>query len=105
MVSTVCSQVRCSDTTLSDPLGFEGIRIFDLTDPTAPVYLKGIRTNCGSHTNTLIPDLDNNRVLIYATTASNGGGLYCEGPSQQDPDRRRSPGRAGESERHRGAAG
>ncbi len=81
----VCSQVRSSDTTLSDPLGFEGIRIFDLTDPTAPVYLKGIRTNCGSHTNTLIPDLDNNRVLIYATTASNGGGLYCEGPHNRIP--------------------
>ena len=81
----VCSKVRSSDTTLDDPLGFEGIRIFDLTDPTAPVYIKGIRTNCGSHTNTLIPDLANNRVLIYATTASNGGGPYCQSPHNRIP--------------------
>jgi hypothetical protein len=81
----VCSTVRSSDTTLTDPLGFEGIRIFDLTDPTAPVYLKGVRTNCGSHTNTLVPDLANNRVLIYATTASSSTGPYCQNPHNRIP--------------------
>ena len=82
---TKCSQVRSSDTTLTDPDGFEGIRIFDITNPTAPVYLKGVRTNCGSHTNTLVPDLANNRVLIYATTASSSTGLYCENPHNRIP--------------------
>jgi hypothetical protein len=82
---TKCSQVRSSDTTLSDPDGFEGIRIFDITNPTAPVYLKGVRTNCGSHTNTLVPDLDNNRVLIYATTASSSSGPYCQNPHNRIP--------------------
>ena len=82
---TVCSQNRSSDTTISDPLGFEGIRIFDLTDPTQPVYLKGVRTNCGSHTNTLVPDLANNRVLIYATTASTAMGPYCQNPHNRIP--------------------
>lgn len=82
---TVCSQNRSSDTTVTDPLGFEGIRIFDISDPTAPVYLKGVRTNCGSHTNTLVPDLANNRVLIYATTASSSGGPYCQIPHNRIP--------------------
>src|SRR6266498_3907963 len=64
---TVCSQNRGSDTTACGPACFEGIRIFDLTDPTTPVYLKGVYTDCGSHTHTLIPDLPNNRLLIYVS--------------------------------------
>lgn len=82
---TVCSQVRTSDTPVSDPLGFEGIRVFDITNPAAPVYVKGVRTNCGSHTHTVIPDLGNNRVLIYATAASTSGGPYCQIPHNRIP--------------------
>ncbi|MBD4092891.1 hypothetical protein GUH73_09500, partial [Xanthomonas citri pv. citri] len=30
--------------------GFEGIRVFDVTEPTAPKFLTGVPTACGSHT-------------------------------------------------------
>ncbi|WP_067495500.1 LVIVD repeat-containing protein [Actinoplanes sp. TFC3] len=34
---------------------WEGIKIFDITDPLTPAYLKSIKTDCGSHTQTLVP--------------------------------------------------
>ncbi|MEU4245408.1 hypothetical protein [Actinoplanes sp. NPDC026619] len=34
---------------------WEGIKIFDITDPLTPRYLKSIKTDCGSHTQTLVP--------------------------------------------------
>jgi hypothetical protein len=45
--------------------GWEGIDIFDVTNPAAPTHIKGVATDCGSHTHTLVPDLRNNRVLLY----------------------------------------
>ena len=48
--------------------GFEGIRIFDVSDPAAPEFVAGVPTDCGSHTHTLLPDLDNNRVLLYISS-------------------------------------
>jgi hypothetical protein len=83
--NTVCGTSSATDTSVSNPDGWEGIRIFDITDPTAPVYVKFVRTNCGSHTNTLIPDLANNRVLIYATTAASSGGPNCQIPHNRIP--------------------
>ena len=80
---TVCSQNRTSDTNATDPMAWEGIRIFDITDPVNPVYLHAVRTDCGSHTNTLIPDLSNNRVLLYVQSyplGSSALGPYCQQP-------------------------
>lgn len=37
-------------------VGYEGIRVFDVTNPANPVFLDMIQTSCGSHTHTLIPD-------------------------------------------------
>jgi hypothetical protein len=34
---------------------WEGIKIFDISDPLSPRYIKSIETNCGSHTHTLVP--------------------------------------------------
>src|SRR5439155_7215122 len=36
--------------------GFEGIRIFDISNPAKPKYLTAVQTDCGSHTHTLVPD-------------------------------------------------
>ena len=53
--------------------------IFDITDPASPVYLHAVRTDCGSHTHTLIPDLANGRLLIYVSSyawgVNNVGGV------------------------------
>lgn len=49
--------------------GFEGIRIFDVSDPAAPTYVGAVATDCGSHTHTLVPDeADPSRVLVYAAS-------------------------------------
>jgi hypothetical protein len=82
--ATVCSPNRASDTTACGPKGnppcFEGIRIFDLTNPSAPVYLKGVDTDCGSHTHTLIPDSANNRLLLYVSSYPTQTGPHCQNP-------------------------
>lgn len=55
--------------------GFEGIRVFDVTDPTAPVFLTGVPTACGSHTHTLVPDKNDQRVLLYVSSYPLGSGI------------------------------
>jgi hypothetical protein len=66
----------CDSTAVpSTATGFEGIRIFDVSDPTAPEFVTGVATDCGSHTHTLVPDARNGRVLLYISSypASNLG--------------------------------
>jgi hypothetical protein len=56
--------------TTADAAGaWEGIRIFDVTNPRRPRFVSAVRTDCGSHTHTLVPDLDNDRVLLYVSSA------------------------------------
>jgi hypothetical protein len=78
---TICSAVRSSDTTAcGPPTCFEGIRIFDLSDPANPVRIASVPTDCGSHTHTLVPDLANNRVLLYISSYPGGSGPFCQSP-------------------------
>ena len=44
---------------------FEGIHIFDVSNPTDPALLGSVRLPCGSHTATGVPDLANGRLLVY----------------------------------------
>jgi hypothetical protein len=62
-VETPRSGPGCDSTTQSP--GFEGIRIFDVSNPRAPSLIAGVPTDCGSHTHTLVPDVENDRVLLY----------------------------------------
>jgi len=48
--------------------GFEGLRIFDVTRPSAPVHIASAPTACGSHTHTTIPDKDDQRAVIYVSS-------------------------------------
>lgn len=52
---------------------FEGVRIFDISSPAAPVHLASVQTPCGSHTHTLVPDPGNGRVLVYVSSYPLGG--------------------------------
>ncbi|MFN2468457.1 MAG: hypothetical protein ABR521_10075 [Gaiellaceae bacterium] len=44
---------------------WEGIRVVSIADPANPVQIATVRTDCGSHTHTLVPDLANDRLLLY----------------------------------------
>jgi hypothetical protein len=53
--------------------GYEGVRVFDVTNPAEPVFLDMIQTACGSHTHTLVPD--GQRVFIYVSSYPLGSGI------------------------------
>jgi hypothetical protein len=54
----------------TDPEGFEGIRIFDISDKANPQYVAAVPTDCGSHTNTLVPGKDGEHEYIYVSSYS-----------------------------------
>jgi hemolysin type calcium-binding protein/LVIVD repeat-containing protein len=56
------------------PAGFEGIHIFDISDITDPDLIGSVDTPGGSHTATLVPDLANDRLLVY-NSPSGGNGI------------------------------
>jgi hypothetical protein len=78
----------CGRTQAGDPLpisrtGFEGIHIFDISNPGSPQLVgevdvddgamtlpPGVTTGCGSHTATGVPDPANNRLLVYVGGSS-----------------------------------
>lgn len=47
---------------------WEGIRVFDISDPTAPEYVAAVETACGSHTHTLAPSKDGEDVYVYVSS-------------------------------------
>ncbi|MDS1271112.1 hypothetical protein RIF23_12485 [Lipingzhangella sp. LS1_29] len=53
-----------------DPDGWDGIRIFDISDKTSPEYVHAVDTDCGSHTNTLVPGGDEGVDYIYVSSYS-----------------------------------
>ena len=63
----------------TNPNYFEGVQIFDVTNPKRPRLIKGVYTDCGSHTHTTIRDTKNNRAIIYVSS-------YPLGAATMDPD-------------------
>ena len=78
------SSADCNSTnaTASTPGMFEGLQIFDVSDPANPVHVNSVPTDCGSHTHTLVPDPDNDRLFIYISSYPLGGSAL--GPNCQD---------------------
>ena len=53
---------------------WEGIKVFDISDPRTPRYLKSVKTTCGSHTQTLIPGKGRDRsVYLYVSSYNLAG--------------------------------
>lgn len=74
----------CQSSDFVEAVGFEGIRIWDVTNPVTPRFVKAVRTDCGSHTHTTIPDKDERRALIYVSSyplAATGLGPNCPEPT------------------------
>lgn len=64
--------------------GYEGIRVVSIADPANPTQVAFVDTDCGSHTNTLVPDEANKRVLVYALSYPLGGqGEECNAVSHR----------------------
>jgi hypothetical protein len=61
--------------------GFEGLRIFDVTRPEAPVHIASVPTACGSHTHTTIPDRRDHQAVVYVSSYPLGGSVT---PAESD---------------------
>jgi hypothetical protein len=66
-----------SEDTLEDLPGFEGIRIFDVSNPRKPRLIKGVATDCGSHTHTLVPAGANTVYVYVSSYPLSGQGPDC----------------------------
>jgi hypothetical protein len=73
---------NCDGTSV--PPGFEGVHIFDISNVRNPVLVGEVELSarpeadapgCGSHTATLVPDLEDGRVLIYNATSGGNPAL------------------------------
>ena len=64
------SDDSCASTGLSatNKEAWEGIRVFDITDPAAPEYVAAVETACGSHTHTLAPDQRGRNLYVYVSS-------------------------------------
>ena len=89
-----CKGQRADDPTVAGQ--FEGLQIFDVSKPRHPRLVKLVDTDCGSHTNTLVPDTAHGRVLIYVLSYALLPGTALrrrprgEPASREDLDRERA---------------
>lgn len=71
-----------------DPERFRGVRIFDVSDLDNPVQVAAVQTCRGSHTHTLVDDLnDPNMLYVYnsGTSASRSGDELAGCVDERDP--------------------
>jgi hypothetical protein len=64
------SDDSCSSTTLpaTEKEAWEGIKVWDISNPLAPEYVQSVETNCGSHTHSLAPAKDGRSVYAYVSS-------------------------------------
>jgi hypothetical protein len=77
------SDDSCSSTAQSatNKDSWEGIRVFDISDPTSPQYVAAVETPCGSHTQTLAPTKDQRDLFVYVSSYSpNAAFPDCQPP-------------------------
>lgn len=65
----------CGDTMV--PAGFEGVHVWDISDPTDPQLVTDVELPCGSHTAT-VAGVDDGDLIVYSNNSSGGG---CTGGS------------------------
>jgi hypothetical protein len=54
------------------PAGWEGVHVFDISDPVHPVLKAAVELPCGSHTVT-VAGVSNNRLIVYSNNSSSSG--------------------------------
>ncbi|HVL32882.1 MAG TPA: hypothetical protein VM600_04800 [Actinomycetota bacterium] len=77
-VDSPCGAAAAPASAYATGAAWEGVRVVSIDDPTNPVQIAAVKTDCGSHTHTLVPDPDNNRLLIYVLSYPiSGQGVTC----------------------------
>ncbi|MEL7978209.1 hypothetical protein AAG589_20245 [Isoptericola sp. F-RaC21] len=73
------SDDSCASTTrpATEKDAWEGIKVWDISDPLAPEYVKSVETACGSHTHSLAPSKNGKDLYVYVSSYS---------PSSSYPD-------------------
>ncbi len=61
---------ECGDSIV--PAGFEGVHVFDVSDPTEPALVGSLELPCGSHTAT-VAGVDQGDLIIYSNNSSSAG--------------------------------
>jgi hypothetical protein len=60
---------------------WEGLKVFDISDPAAPEYVAAVETDCGSHTHTLAPSQDGRDIFVYVSSYGPSTSFYdCRPP-------------------------
>jgi hypothetical protein len=62
--------------------GEEGVHVIDISNPLNPDVVAFVDLLCGSHTETLVPDLANDRLLVYSNSSA---GTFLGGGAPPDP--------------------
>lgn len=60
-----CGAPSGSPNQIASGAGWEGVRIVSIANRQQPAQIAAVRTDCGSHTHTIVPDEGRNRILIY----------------------------------------
>ena len=47
---------------------WEGLKVFDISDPANPRYIAAVETPCGSHTHTLAPSKSGSDLYVYVSS-------------------------------------
>jgi uncharacterized repeat protein (TIGR01451 family) len=71
--SAASTTAMCDGELIVPPLpdtSFEGLHVFDISNEANPDLVASVNLTCGSHTATGVPDLANNRLLIYNSGSS-----------------------------------
>ena len=67
--------------TATNKASWEGIRVWDISDPAVPQYVAAVETPCGSHTHTLAPSKDGADLYVYVSSYSpNAAFPDCQPP-------------------------
>ena len=78
---------KSADTGKYPPGAWEGLRIFDITNPAAPRQIGTVYQDCGSHTNTLLPAPGGQSMYVLNSSYPLGEGPTC-GPLGKDQGRK-----------------
>jgi len=74
VLSTDSSRSNDSCTNTSQPAteknSWEGIKVFDISNPAKPRYVSSVETKCGSHTHTLAPSRGGKSLFVYVSSYS-----------------------------------